>query len=322
MVAASAVSGWTDSMRPRRSAPERSGREEVHEVGRQVGRGGRLGDADEVVAQSTALGRCRGGRLESRGHGIQSPRCGPFFLLCARESGLDSCSSRTKQTSGVPMVTRPVRPTTQIQTIVGLDPKVAAAAAVPPRRGRRQRGADHHRRGAQLCRRVERADGRGDPQRGAAGARRLPHPRHPAGRRRPEGAGHRGRLPARSRRGPQRSYGRGAARGLPHRRPRLVARHGRRGRGGRGRRRASWPEVRRAGLRLHRRAVGGLGRRAHRRAREQRAGPPAQPRAARAGAAHRRAGRRGQRRGRARRLGAARRADRASCCPSRRSRTP
>ena len=51
-------------------------REEVHEVGRQVGRGGGLGDADEVVAQSTAPGAAACGRLESRGHGIQSPRCG------------------------------------------------------------------------------------------------------------------------------------------------------------------------------------------------------------------------------------------------------
>ena len=55
--------------------------------------------------------------------------------------------------------------------------------------------------------------------------------------------------------------------------------------------------VRRAGLRLHRRAVRGLRRRSHRRAGEHRTGAAAQPRAARPRAAHRRAGRRGDRRG-------------------------
>ena len=68
-------------------------REEVHEVGRQVGRGGGLGDADEVVAQSTAPGAAACGRLESRGHDIQSPRSAARSSCSrARESGLDSCS--------------------------------------------------------------------------------------------------------------------------------------------------------------------------------------------------------------------------------------
>ena len=56
----------------------------------------------------------------------------------------------------------------------------------------------------------------------------------------PKAPAHRGRLPARPRRGPQRTYGRGAARGLPDRRPRLVARHGRRPRWRPGSTPASW----------------------------------------------------------------------------------
>ena len=97
--------------------------EEVHEVGREVRRGGGLGDADQLVAQSPAPAGAARGRLESRGHRYNSARIGPFVTCPAHVNpGVDSCSLRTKPTSGVPMVTRTVRPTTQIQTVVGLDP--------------------------------------------------------------------------------------------------------------------------------------------------------------------------------------------------------
>ena len=144
----------------------------------------------------------------------------PEFLPCARESALDSCSLRTKRHLESPVTDRPVRPATQMQTVVGLDAAGRRRPAHPPRRGRRPGGPDDHRRGAQLCRRPERADGRGDPQRRPARARRLPHPGHPAGRQRAAGAGDRGRLPARPRRGPQRPDRRGPARRLPGRRAR------------------------------------------------------------------------------------------------------
>ena len=97
----------------------------------------------------------------------------------------------------------------------------------------------------------------------------------------PTAPGGRGRLPARPRRGPQRPdrptrccRRTGSAPGSPGARcPRPPCATG------------STPqtlaELRRAGLRLHRRAVGGQRRRAHRRARDHRPGPPAAARAAR-----------------------------------------
>ena len=209
------------------------------------------------------------------------------------------------------MVTRPVRPATQIQTIVGLRPEGGRRAASHLAEVADSAVAHDHRRGAQLCRR---AGAGGWARRSAtrcssrsAASSRSPRrqdadaPKAPA----IEGAYQLGRGEARSGRTVEAllaAYRIGA--------------------------RASWRDMsgaaveagvdagqlaklRRAGLRLHRRAVGGLGRRAHRRAGEQRPRPAAQPRAAGAGPAHRRARRRGRRRCRAGRLGAARRADRA-----------
>ena len=102
--------------------------------------------------------------------------------------------------------------------------RARCAAQLPEVAERRRRG--DHRRGPELHRRVQRADGRDDPQRRAARARRLPLPGQRRPRRRPahpDRAGRRGRLPARPRRGPQRPHDRRAARGVPHRRPGLVA---------------------------------------------------------------------------------------------------
>ena len=61
--------------------------------------------------------------------------------------------------------------------------------------------------GTQLPRRVLGVDGRDDPQRGPARARRLPHAGQPGPHSRPahpQRTGRRGQLPARARRGPQR----------------------------------------------------------------------------------------------------------------------
>ena len=125
----------------------------------------------------------------------------------------------------------------------------------------------------------------------------------------PMAPGARGRLPARPGRGPQRPEHGGPAGGVPDRRPRLVARPVPHGGGGRGRGRAAVP-LRRAGLRLHRRALGLQRRRPHRRAREHRPGAAAQPRPAGPGPRDRRRRGRGGRRRRARRLGAAHRPER------------
>ena len=76
--------------------------------------------------------------------------------------------------------------------------------------------------------------------------------------------------------------------------------------------------VRRAGVRLHRRAVRGLRGRARRRAGDHRPGPAAATSTGWLGAAARRPGRRAGGRGRARRLDAAHDADRRACCPRRR----
>ena len=119
-------------------------------------------------------------------------------------------------------------------------------------------------------------------------------PRAPAGsRRRPHRPGRRRRLPARPGRGAQRPLGRRPALGVPDRRAGGVARDVRHRGAQRGRRRHPGP-VRRAGLRLHRRAVGLQRRRAQRRARDHRPGPAATARAA-GGAAPRRLARGGRR---------------------------
>ncbi len=128
-------------------------------------------------------------------------------------------------------------------------------------------------------------------------------PQHPA---RPDA---RGCLRARPRRGAQRPLDGRAARRLPGRRPGGLARDVRRRRAGRAAR-GDDGAVRRAGLRLHRRAVRGQRRRPHRRAVDHRPGPGALPRAARPAAARRRRRRRAGRQRRAGRLAGARDADR------------
>ena len=121
--------------------------------------------------------------------------------------------------------------------------------------------------------------------------------------------GARGRLRTGPRRGAQRAERRRPALGVPRGGPRGLARARRdRGRVGGACRHAR--VLRRAGLRLHRRAVRGLGRRPRRRARDERAGATALPRPSRTRAAARRPGRRPPRRRRARRLDPAEDADR------------
>src|SRR5918993_5378237 len=97
--------------------------EEVQEVGRQVGRGGSLSDPDQLVPEAGAPH----GRLHSRAHVPNVADDGQIFLPSSRESRVQYCSLRTKPTSGVPMAPRGVPSTTQVQTVVGLDPVVAEA---------------------------------------------------------------------------------------------------------------------------------------------------------------------------------------------------
>ena len=159
--------------------------------------------------------------------------------------------------------------------------------------GGRAHGRSDHRRRAELRRRAQRTDGGDDQDRGPARARRVHLAGGDAGQARadPHGACRRRCLPARPRRGAQRPHRRRAALRLPDRGAGGVAgdvldRGAQRGgRGDPGR-------LRRAGLRLHRRAVRGQRGGAHRRARHDRAGTPAAPRAARRSAAGRGAGRR------------------------------
>ncbi len=159
------------------------------------------------------------------------------------------------------------------------------------------------RRGSRLHRRAERVDGRQHRGGGADGARRLPQARRRQPGRRPQHPARsdaRGRLRVGPRRGPQRALDGRAAGGLPGRRAGGLAGARVVGGAGRGRRRHHGP-VRRAGVRLHRRAVRLQCRRAHRRALDERPGPRALPGAAgsepvggsRSGRAHggRRAGR-------------------------------
>ena len=159
------------------------GGEEVHEVGGEVGRRGRLRDADQVVAQASALSGAARGRLESRGHRYQCPRRGPRCTCPAHVNRrLDSCSQRTKHDLRSADATPPCAPRHTIPDGCRSRSSGRRRAAHPARRGRRQRRAPDHRRGAQLRGRVERTDGRGHPQRRAARAGRLPHPRLAAGR--------------------------------------------------------------------------------------------------------------------------------------------
>ena len=102
-----------------------------------------------------------------------------------------------------------------------------------------------------------------------AGGRARHRPAHP------DRAGGRGRLPARPRRGPQRPHHRRAAGGVPDRRPGLLAARCRRSAVERRAGRRDAGRLRRAGLRLHRRALGGERRRAHRRAGHHRPGAAA-----------------------------------------------
>ncbi len=137
-------------------------------------------------------------------------------------------------------------------------------------------------------------------------------PRGPAAGRASDGAGDRGRLPAGARRGPLRPEHGVAAGGVPGGRPGLLERDVREpARRRRGRRDAG--QVRRPGLRLHRPALRGQRRRAHRRVGDHR--PDARPaaRVARQRAAPRRRRRPARARRRPGRLGAAGDADRASC---------
>ena len=124
---------------------------------------------------------------------------------------------------------------------------------------------------------LQRRDGRQHRGRRADGARRLPQAgRAAAGRptrSTPLGPAARGRLRARPRRGAQRARDGRPAGGLPGRRAGGLARAGRDRRRRPGCARDDDGAVRRAGLRLHRRAVRGQRGRAHRRAGDHRPGP-------------------------------------------------
>ena len=142
-----------------------------------------------------------------------------------------------------------------------------------------------------------------------AGFLRLATRGRAAGPRHPALARARGRLRAGTRRGAQRPLGRRAALGVPRRSAGGLARARRDG-GGQRRPGRHGGGVRGAGVRLHRRAVRGLGGGARRRAGDERAGPAAVPGPAHLGPAARRLGRRPGRGGLARRLASAQDADR------------
>ena len=183
-------------------------------------------------------------------------------------------------------------------------PRTAAGGGHAHRRSR-------HRRGAGLHRCPERLDGRQHRGGRADGAGRLPQAGRRQSRRGPEhtarsDAG--GGLRPGSRRGPERPLDGRPAGGLPGRRPGRLAGAGLVGDAGRDRG-GHDGAVRRAGLRLHRRAVRGQRRGSHRRALDERPGPRALPGAAGSAAARRCGARRPGRRGRTRRLGRAHHVD-------------
>ena len=129
----------------------------------------------------------------------------------------------------------------------------------PAARGRGGHGRLDRGRGAQLRRCLRRRDERHHRHRRPAGPGRVPRAGHHAGRgrrRHPDPAGAGRLLQARPRRGPRRPHRRRPARGLPGGCTGGVPRVGRPGRGGGAQRCAAGP-VRRARLRLHRRALRG-----------------------------------------------------------------
>ena len=299
-MAASAVSGWTDSTRPRSSAPGRSGAKRSR---KSAGTSG-------VVAASASFRARRAPASCGRESGAHTPSMSSqpdafltsaresigMFLFAENKSGRIQARGRPRCSHHAPDArSAPARP-----------------APAPPSRGGHPHHRRGHRRGPVVRRSVRRADGRQRRERRADGARGLP----PAGGPRPGPrpgpaalAGARGRLRAGPRRGPERAQRRRAAVGVPRGRPGRLARAGR-DRGGRRGPGRHAGRLRRAGVRLHRRAVGSLGRRSRRRARDQRAGAPGLPRPAGVRHPARRPGRRAGGRGRAGRLAAAQDPDR------------
>ena len=268
-----AVSGWTATIRPRRSAPRAQRVEEVEVVGGQQRGGGRARRAGQPGRGSDARRR----RVRDGGASCVQ-RDWPIegkVLTSRRESTRSLCSEGTNHGSRGDRrhargAARARTSTTQV---------VRRCASSCPRWPTHTVAADH-RRGARLRRRAQRRDGREHRDRGADGARRLPQ----AGRPRP-GTPTRARRSARRSRAPTSSA---AARRAAAARWTRCSRPTGSAPGWPG---ASWPRprcaaglaaddagaVRRAGLRLHRRAVRRQRRRAHRRAGDHRPGPRALP---------------------------------------------
>ena len=267
IVAASAVSGWTSTIRPRRSAPRRSGVEHVEDVGGHQ-RGDRgFGQAAQAVAEGDGgPAQARFGREEM----LMTPCCPPGSKFMTRQR--ESTSLLFGANNNVPSPLPGAPPATRLHlTPETIEEMRSRSRRWPSRRSRRS-STRSRATPARSPGRWARTSGPPCSSRSAGSSRwrrAAAAPTPDPGR-----AGGRGRLPARPRRGPQRPIRRRAARGVPDRRPGLLARDvGHRG-AQRGRRRHPG-QLRRAGLRLHRRAVGGERGRAHRRARHHRPGPPA-----------------------------------------------
>ncbi len=267
--------------------------------------GDQLGEPRHASAKASQdiSGRC-GCRHDST---LPSP--GVDLSPAAGDSGARSCSEGMK--SGRRPAHAPYRHRAGPGRAGGAD---AAGPAALRRGGHR---AGDHRGGPGLRRRPDRGHGPEHRGRRADRAGRLPQPGRPGARvrrRHAAAARARGGVRAGARRGPQRAQHGGAAGRLPRRGPYVLARAVDRRR----RRRAARRDrgaVRRAGLRLHRRAVGGQRGRAHRRAGHDGAGAAGLPRAPGHRAARGGAGRRGPGQRAAGRLAGARRPSRWSSCP-------
>ncbi len=207
--------------------------EEVEEVGREAAAWWRPRRHDRTVGRSRTQRSvaARGGGQERR-HGTTLPEPVGEVLPGARESDPGYCSMRTNRDWGGPMSDRVVRRATQIR----LRSCRAGTHRRTPRRdvvrlmrddwptSRTGRWWPSPRR-CPATPGLAAADGRHGSARPcssrSAASSPSPPARTPA---RADGPGARGRLPARPRRGPQRAEHGGPARGVPDRRARLVAR--------------------------------------------------------------------------------------------------